>query len=63
MSKAKTTTPQPERIEIADTRHAAFTAYEQAVRDGYIFDWENPPEILMNGFTIVRMVKAAGGVQ
>lgn len=57
MSKTKTPTQQPQRIEISDTRHAAFAAYEQAVKDGFTFDPENPPEILMNGFTIVRMVK------
>lgn len=53
----KTKTMPPEALEICEERSLAFKKYEQAVLEGYTFDPDQPPQTLMTGYAIMRLIR------
>jgi hypothetical protein len=44
---------------IVEPLAVAFALYEKAIIDGYTFDTENPPQVLITGYAIISLVPNA----
>ena len=44
-------------LEICEPAHAAYTMYEEAVRNGFTYDPNQLPVSLPNGYAIIHLIR------